>query len=308
MSFIKIGIVALMHFVILLSCSLARAQDDKATSAARAFDRGQQLFEKRAYVSAITEFELAYRLKPHYAVQCSIAQSNNRLGRVVEAAKRYRRCLKEGGEATPRAARIQRKLKAAEARIVWVDVLSPGDGGTIYVDGLVVGLTPRRLPLNPGKHVVVVRRVGALPATTTIHTQAGEKRTVSLLPSNRPPKSSGATSRPVSDAPKRPTRRGLSSVWFWSSAALTIALTGAAIGFGVRTYQLHSDYEGSPTKDGYDSFVNNRLITNVFSGLAMAAAGGTTLLYFYTDFSGRGKGRQDSNPAVSAVVGVQGVF
>ncbi len=329
---IKIGKVALVYFVILFSCSLAWAQGDNATSAARAFDEGQRLFKQRNYLSAIIKFKIAYRLKPHYAVQCTIAQCNTSLGRFVEAAKHYRRCLKEGGDFSPRATEIRSKLKAAKSQIVSVDVVSPGAGGTIYVDGVVIGLTPRRVSMNPGKHVVEVRRAGAKSATITVNTQAGEKRTLSLVPGKHPPKGTvthkppkgtvthkppkaTVTHKPpkatVTHKPPKhqsPKRHGISSVWFWTSAALTVALTGAAVGLGVWTYQTRSDYEGSPTKDGYDSFVRNRLITNILAGVAGAAAGGTTLLFFYTDFSGGGTERHSDLSAVSAVIGVQGIF
>ena len=39
--------------------------------------------------------------------------------------------------------------------------------------------------------------------------------------------------------------------------------------------QLRSDYEDDPTKEGYDTFRDRRRLTNVFLGLAGAAAAGT---------------------------------
>jgi len=318
MSSVKIGAALMALF--LLPGSPARAEDDVA-AAGQAFARAKKLFQQRDYVNAVAEFKRAYRLKPHHAVQCSIARCHDRMGQLVEAVRSYKRCLDEGGAESKRVELIRKELKRAEERITWVDVVSPGVGGTIYVDGLPVGLTPRRLPLDPGRHVLEVRREGARPDSITLQTGGGEQRTVTLVPKPRasqpPPRPEpdpkhkpepGPATQPVTVTPPPPGRRRLSPAWFWTSTALTVALAGATTAFGILTLQRRSDYEGDPTEDGYQTFESYRLITNVMLGLSAAAAGSATVLYFYTNFSGAARDVEGSKPLASAVIGIRGSF
>ena len=276
---------------LLLVSPRASAQD--ASGAAAAFANGKKLFAGKNYVGAIAEFERAYRLRPHHAVQCSIAVCYENLNRFVEAAEHYRRCLKEGADATEKAERIRSSLKTAESRITWIDVLSPGEGGTIHLDGQPVGLAPRRIPVNPGTHLVEVRRAGARAAKETLTTIGGEQKTLTLVPEKRaevpppppPPKTMAVVPpEPPPPPPPPPPRRKLSPAWFWTSVGLTVALGGATAALGALTLKQRSDYEASPTKDGYDSFVSRRMLTNVFAGLTAAAAATGTVLFFFTEF------------------------
>lgn len=281
--------------------------------AASAFARGQALHAKGDYASAIAAFERAYQLKPHHAVLCSIALCYEQMNRFVEAAAQYRRCLSEGAERSAKAASVKQALKAVEGKINYVEVKSPGAGGTIYVDGVSHGAAPRRIPLDPGRHVFEVRRDGATTATATLRVVAGEERTLTLTPTGPvavkpppvaitppPPSTPPAAHEPVVE---QRARRRLSPAWFWTSVGLTVALGGAAAVMGGLTYKTASDYDRTPTKEGYDSFVSRRLATNVLAGLALAAAGTGTALFFFTDFS-RGRQRDE----VAAGVGLRGAF
>jgi hypothetical protein len=283
--------------------TLAAAKDSKTstTAAARAFAKGSDLFNKRDFVGAIEAFEEAYRLRPHFMVQCNIARSYEWSGNVVQAAVRYRRCLKEGATGSEMGAKAEQALKDVERRITWVQVDSPGAGGTIYVDGRASGITPRRVPVNPGAHVVEVRRANATPASSTVQTRGGEQRSVSLVPVELTPI---VRENPPSSQPSSSSRRRVHRAWFWATAATTVALAAAATGLGIATLKARSSYEEHPTEDGYQTAINRRLLTNVFWGLAGAAAVSSTVLFFYTDFSGERRA-----PAVTSLsVGVRGTF
>jgi hypothetical protein len=275
-----------------LSCT-ASAEEPAATdaAAARAFAQGKALFEQRDFVGAIAEFQLAYRLRPHHAVQCSIARCHENLGKVIEAADHYRRCLREGADATPIAEKIRTSLKQAEARIATVDVLSPGRGGTISVDGSPVGLAPRRLRLNPGDRVIVVERSGAKPARAKLELRAGEERTVTLVPDDLPTiAAQPAATRPADDD-TRPAPRRLRQHWFWTAVGLTVACAAATTALGVLTLQRRDDYNADPTKDRFDEFRSFRMLTNVFVGLTAAAGASGAALFFFTDFKGEARAR-----------------
>jgi hypothetical protein len=259
--------------LLIITASLAsRPVNGKEHPAAEAFARGKQLFETRDFIAAAAAFEEAYRLRPHHAVQCSIARCHENLSQFVEASEHYRRCLKEGGESSGMAKRIGASLKKVEARITWVQVGSPGKGGTIYRDGLALGAAPRRVALNPGSHILEVRRAPARPASVIINTIGGETREVDLVPQETSALAGPAsmpTPFPSPAPPPSSSRRTLSPAWFWSTLGLTVALAGAATALGILTLKQRSDYEARPDKEGYDRFVSLRLTTNVLWGLCV---------------------------------------
>ncbi len=277
----------------------AKEAKDKAV---RAFERGTALFKEYNYLEALEAFEEAYRWQPHFLVQCNIARCYERSGNLVKAAEYFRRCLKEGGAGAAMGDRVRSALLQVEKRITWILVQSPGHGGIIYVDGFPIGAAPAQIPLNPGIRVIEVRRVGAAPATTTIKTRGGEKRTAILIPIDLNQEATRTATVPMKK------KRSLSSIWFWAAASLTVGLAGTAIALGIDTLGARQEYEDHPTVAAYDTAVNRRLITNVFWGLTFAAAGASTLLFFYTDFSRSGSPRPDSHRPVALGVGVQGCF
>jgi hypothetical protein len=277
------------------------------TPAAKAFARGKQLLEERSYVAAIAAFEEAYRLKPHFFVQCSIARCYENMNRYVQAAERYRRCLSEGAARDKLGPRVQKSLSRVEAKIAWLNVKSPGGGGTILVDGKAQGEVPGKIAIDPGSHSVEVRREGAKPASTSVRLRAGETKTVTLVPEMPQPEAAAPSSRPVvAPVDRPPGRKGLHPAWFWTTAALTAALTTTFIVLGVQSFQLRADYEDDPTEQGYDTFRDRRRLTNIFIGLAGAAAATGTVLFFFTDF--RGQEREPATTATLLGAGLRGTF
>jgi hypothetical protein len=283
-------------------------------AAAAAFAKGKQLFEEHKYVEAVEAFDEAYRLKPHFLVQCSIARCYENLNDFVRATEHYRRCLDEGGGTTPMAKRVNDSLQAVEAQIAKVEVTCKEPGGEVFVDGRSHGLTPQSVPINPGPHVVEVRREGARPARTTLKIQGGERRAVSfdLVDLRYAPSAEKEVAPPpppvkvVDDQPEPPSRRRVRPVWFWAAAGATVALAVTGTALGIKTLAARSSYESDPTEEGLDTFLNYRLITNVVWGVTAAAAAGSTVLFFYTDFKGRS--RDSGTHATLVGVGLRGSF
>lgn len=275
--------VALAGWLLLLAkLAAAPASAQPRSEASRAFAEGSELFEKADYVGAIEAFSRAYRLKPHYSVLCNIALSHERLGNMVAAAASYRDCLSQGADKAASAEAVRNSLQRVEGRIGWVQVRSPGQGGDVHIDGNRVGPAPQRVPLNPGSHVVEVRRSGAEAARQSLTMRGGEQLELELIPralAPEPPKVI-VVKEP---SPERPRRR-LHQAWFWSGVGLTAGLAAVATAFGVLTLRTRDDYQAQPSRQLYDRGLNYRLVTNIFWGLTAASAGATTGLFFYTDF------------------------
>jgi len=295
------------HCGVLLCCMVVAAGGGAVAQptdpAAKAFARGGELFEKRDYLGALEAFEEAYRLKPHYVVQCNIARCHEWSGDMLKAKEHYKRCLDEGADKAEVAAAVRKSLAEVERRITWVTVASPGGGGTIHVDGKAVGQAPGRIPLNPGTRVIEVRREGAKPAAITIKTRGGEERTVTLIPVAR--EISPATQPATQPATPGHSRRTLRQHWFWISAAATVVLAATTIGLGVATLKSRDKYvDETRTEDDYNTAVNQRLATNVLLGLTVAAAATSTTLFFFTDFKGRRAEEPRAEPRTDVTLGV----
>jgi len=273
--------------------------------ARKAYREGTELYTQTKYVAAIEAFEKAYQLKANYRVHCSIAMCYQSMGQPVEAAERYQRCLAEGGAKSSAAKDIQASLRQVEGMITHVDVSSPGEGGTVYLDGEARGPAPQRLSVNPGSHVVEVRREDAIPAKETFKTVGGEEKVLSLVPTPRPEVAVKVT-EPLKEEP--PSRRRLRSYWFWASAGLSLALATTAAVLGAQTWGLREDYLDEKTEAAYNRFLDRRLMTNIFAFSAVAAAGGATVLFFYTDFGGKSKERPVDQREAMFGVGLQGTF
>jgi hypothetical protein len=286
-----------------LSTQPLQAQD-KSEAASEAFARGKQLYDSRSYVEAIASFEQAYRLRPHFMVQCSIARCYEHLNKPIDAVRHFKRCLDEGGSKTSLAKSVGESVARMEARICNVEIESPGKGGTVFINGKDRGKAPVSVQLNPGTHVVEVRRDGAKTATATVKLFGGEQRTLTLVPVDLTVTT--PATQPVVVKPKKP-RRGLAPAWFWTAAAVTAALAVTTTVLGVQTLSLKSDYEGEPTQDAAEAFWDRRRLTNIFLGVTLAAAGTGTALFFFTDFGG-GREEPAGDAAVSFGVGLSGSF
>lgn len=302
----QLGILVTTLALSTATLSPARADTSAAESA---FARAKKLFTERSYREAIEAFEEAYRLRPHFFVQCSIARCYQNMNDYLKSAKHYRRCLAEGAGAAKIGARVRKSLDKVEGRLASIEVKSPGEGGVVHVDGREIQAAPVTLPVNPGSHVVEVRRAGATPARKTLHCSPGGSYTLSLAPKAR------RAARPEPRVTDRPgptpgavKRKPLHQGWFWGAVALTTALSVTFAVLGSRTVSAHTDYYDNPTEEGYDSFVSRKALTNVFVGLAAAAAASSAVLFFFTDFGGAEPSEGDEDRVVTVGLGLRGTF
>jgi hypothetical protein len=298
----QLGILVVV--LVLGLCAPAPAALADTSEAERAFARARQLFKERSYLEAIKAFEEAYRHRPHFFVQCSIARCYQNMNNYLEAAEHYKRCLDEGAGEDKIGERVRKSLAKVEARLASVEVRSPGGGGMIHVDGRPVRAAPATIQVNPGSRVIEVRREGARPASATIQCTAGGSHEVTLSPEAVPAATREVTTR--KEAPPPTGREGLHQAWFWTTAAVTAALAVTYAVMGASTKSAHTAYYDDPTEEGYNTFTGRKTVTNVFFGLAVAAAATTTVLFFFTDFGGGDEPAGER--ATSLGLGLRGTF
>ena len=159
---IPMALVALFAFQ-----PLTFAQADAKAEARKHFDRGLVLAKQGVYAEAVTEFNRAYELSPHFAVLYNLGQAYGALGQPVYAVQALGRYLSEGGKEVPaqRRNQVEADIAREERHIAEVTVRSEIAGAVIQVDGIEVGRSPMPTPVrvNAGVHVFSASAPGYRP-------------------------------------------------------------------------------------------------------------------------------------------------
>ena len=214
----------------------------KVTVARRLYEEGVEAVNKCRWSVAHDRFKASYDLSPRVFTLFNLAGAQAQTSRYVEASESYRRFLRETGEGrhTELRAEATSALDDLEKQIAYVtiDVTGALPGDSITIDEVVFPQSAlrERLPVNPGSHVIAVRR-GATPITSKSVTVApGGAETVAMtVPAANlqvsPPRDAepGVTggSFATRDEPRR-ERSVLRSPWLWT--AVGVAVVGGAVG------------------------------------------------------------------------------
>lgn len=171
-------VIALLFGV---AAPLARA-DDLADEAEFRFRRGAELYAKRDYQGALSEFFTSNRLVHNRNVVFNIARTLEQLGRVEEAYRYYASML---DEPLPDADKrdVEASLRRLSSKVALVRVESDPPGANIYIDRRdlgVVGQTPRTLALPPRPAKVILELAGHYPEEKSISPATGRMVTVKL--------------------------------------------------------------------------------------------------------------------------------
>jgi tetratricopeptide (TPR) repeat protein len=166
---------------LLLAASLAAAtaaaeQAGDVAAAREHYARGEALFDRGDYISALGEFRQAYRASPHPVALKSQAECQLRIGDARAAVDLYEQYLREQPDAADRR-EVEDRIRQLRSRPGRLDVTSSPAGARVVVDGNPApGTTPLSVDLAPGVHLVgleldghevVWRRIGVEYASET---------------------------------------------------------------------------------------------------------------------------------------------
>jgi hypothetical protein len=145
--------------------SLAQSQDSarelEGHRQARAlFQAGLGHAQQGDLLTALAEFEAAYRAQPHFSVLYNIAQARSTLGRPVEANDAFKRYLVDGGsQVTPeRREEVEGLISANQDRIGMLLLVAPtGQSVQAWLDGVELGAPQLAQPfaVARGEHTLV---------------------------------------------------------------------------------------------------------------------------------------------------------
>jgi hypothetical protein len=149
--------------------ALAQEQDAAIRASARALgEEGNALYAQGDFAGALDRYERAASLVDVPTIHVRAARSLAKLGRLVDAAERYRSVVRKGVAADALEVhrdavhQAQNELAALEPTIPWVIVEVPGFGAgdevtldDVRVAAALVGV---RRAIDPGDHVARVKR------------------------------------------------------------------------------------------------------------------------------------------------------
>ncbi len=270
---------------------LATSQREAAQAA---FSRANRAFDRKDYEQALAGYRRAQALFPSIKILLNIAITLDVMGRGPEAVPLLERFL-EVGTSTSRKARreAQARLASLRKRLARIRVKVSPPGARVFVGQRPV--TPAReegwLYLEPGTHVVSVRKDGFITYVQKVALKRGERRDLEarLHPVKEYAPSERQTPRAVAGRQRKAT---------WAIATLGIGLAGAAgagalYGVGAsRGSEAHDRYTGATTHSGggteeevtgYREDVESarRMLTggHVLAGAAVVAIGVSIYLF-----------------------------
>jgi hypothetical protein len=150
--------------------------------AARELDReGIRNFREGRYADAIRYFRAAFRLGGPSSELWNIVRARERVDDLEGADATIREYLEQRDLSPQDRSEADREARALRARPSVLTVTSTPPGAVPLIDGRqTVGPTPVSVEIAPGRHSIVVRRVGYATETREVEARFGRAVIVSL--------------------------------------------------------------------------------------------------------------------------------
>lgn len=265
--------------------------------------RGEALYERGDFDSALAEFDAAYEVigehPSRFLVLYNIGQCHERRFRYDVARTFYQRYLDEGGREYEGHAEVEATLAELEQLLSRVTVQTSAQDAALFVDGRRLGEVPGTVLVPAGVHVLSVRAPGYVPAEQSLAVPAAGELELTLDPTR------------LSEE-----FRGISPAYSLTFAGLALAAAGVGVGFGISARNRREaidDQLADPlgrwevTNASFDEIRDETLIADVLFASAGVAAVTALILGILGDWSFGG----DDGEAVSVrmtATGVEGAF
>jgi hypothetical protein len=176
-------------FALFLALGLAaprpiRAEETDKAEARTHHELGLASMKNKAYGEAIAELNRAYDLSHDFAVLYDIGQAYLGMEQPVFAVRTLKSYLAEGGKrvAAARKKEVEASIAEQTRRIATVTVSASIVGAVVRVDGLEVGKTPLRAPIElaAGPHFLSASAEGYRPWDQPLDLAGAERRSVEI--------------------------------------------------------------------------------------------------------------------------------
>lgn len=165
----------------------ARAQSSDPAAAEALFNAGRAAFDRGDYAIACAKFEESQRLDPGAGTLINLAACREKLGRLSGAWDAWRQAQQALGPNDDRSAQVAARVAALEKRLPSLEIrlsANAPDGSRIERDGLALGSASYgvSLPVDPGRHVVIVSAPEFAPRRYEISLAETERRMIEVEP------------------------------------------------------------------------------------------------------------------------------
>ena len=272
----------------LLLAATAPARAQTSAAAELAFRQGRKLMNEGRYKEACPKFEESQRLDPAPGTQLNIADCYEKVGRTASAWETFR-AAETAATATGQtdfASEARKRAEALEPHLCKLAISAAEPGGDLEVtlDGKpATALVGSAAPVDPGTHEVAasaphkkgwrssveVRRPGV---TVTVEIPALEDE---VAPRPNPP-----LPRPA----PRGGRRHRMTPLAWGLAIGAGAALAVGVGVDALAYSDLRDCRdqgGCASQDDVDSIKTRFLVGDILAGVALAAAGGALVSWWF---------------------------
>ncbi len=175
-----------LSFIACLACSTAAwAQGSDPAAAEALFREGRAAADAHDYRLACQKFHESHRLDPAPGTALNIADCEEKLGHIATAWTLYQEVTQRLPARDERSAIAKSRVQALEPRLPKLSIrLAPGSpaGTRVTRDGveLKAGSLDTELPVDPGKHLVVVEAPGHARAELTIELAEKDRKRVEV--------------------------------------------------------------------------------------------------------------------------------
>ncbi len=294
-----------------VTAGAARAEGGAAQTQ---FDYGLAEMQAGRYATGCPALAESYRLDPHPGVLFTLAECENRWGKLASALTHYGAYLDVFEHMSPEQKALQRgrdKVSLSERErlrrevpVLTVSLPRGAPVGTavtrdgVRLAGPSLGVA---LPVDPGEHVVVAVTPDGAAHEARVALAAGERRAVELdleRPPERP--SERGSERPAAAAPAQPATTGTPPsgpsprAWAWVSGAVGLsALAVGAVAGGIAmgdkaTVDAHCRPDDSCDPVGLDAARHARvvgLVSDVAFGVGAAGLATAVVLWLVSPTS-----------------------
>ncbi len=248
---------------------------EQTTAARAAYGEGQTLFREGKFAESLARFEAAFASVPNPVVLISIAESQERLGRIVDTVATLERYLSLRADAPDRAA-VQARIDQLRTRPGVVAVSSEPAGAAIRLDGTDTGrVTPADVDAAPGEHTIVLSLEGYEPASQTVTVGFGARQELAVpaltaRPAAPPVEETPAEPEPVAPpaAEEAESEGPGAGVWIAAGVGAGGLVAGTVLGFLALSEQ--SDFDAAPSEAIADRGERLALFADVGFGVAIA--------------------------------------
>jgi hypothetical protein len=142
---------------------------------------GRKAYAKGEYDRALELFLFARAAAPSPYLAYNIAVCADLAGHTEQAFTFFEEYLGSSDPDPARRTEGERRLEALKKKVAVLEVRSDPPGATIYIGGRELGQhgkAPRRVPLEPGSHRVLLELEGHLPFSEEVSIELGESKKI----------------------------------------------------------------------------------------------------------------------------------